>query len=486
MSKSFTRRTLEGGAWIGVGSIARLGLRFIAVAVLARLLTPHQYGVVAGALLASEFLTMIYEIGLAPTLIQRTEVLRIHTATALSASVALAVAVAAGMWVAAPFVADLMDIPQLTSVFRVLGLLAPIGAFNTICEALLARHAKTKGLALRTFVSYCVATFFVAIPMAWAGYGYWSLVAAQVADTLMDALMLGLAARHFLVWPRFSRRAFKDLLPLSLRFAATEPLVYVAQNIEKVLISRFLGANALGLYTRASFLTTTAANVFTEITRLSVFPAMSRVKDDHDRLQNGLLKFLCLTAFITLPISAFCIVFARPLIDILLGSKWEAAIGPFAVLSVGFYLRLSYRGIGAVFQAIGRPTWVSGVLIFRAVALFIGIWQVQQYGLTAISAVVMIVMALGYAIMIALAKRAIGLSLQRLVSTHLHPLGISLAIVAVGLTIEQLLPHLPGLLAPTLTLLMIAVTALVIVRFDKKWLIGPSNTALFLGPDSAP
>jgi PST family polysaccharide transporter len=486
MTKSFTRRTLEGGAWIGAGSIARLGLRFVAVAVLARLLTPHQYGVVAGALLASEFLTMIYEIGLAPTLIQRTELLRIHIATALFSSLMLAVLVGVGMWISAPLVADVMDIPQLTSVFRVLSILAPIGAFNTICEALLARYMKTKGLALRTFVSYCVATFFVAIPMAWYGYGYWSLVAMQVAATLMDAIMLGLAARHLLVWPRFSRRAFSDLLPISLRFAVTEPLVYAAQNIEKVLISRFLGANALGLYTRASFLTTTAANVFTEITRLSVFPAMSRVKDDHERLQNGLLKFLCLTAFITLPISAFCIIFARPLIAILLGPQWEAAVGPFAVLSVGFYLRLSYRGIGAVFQAIGRPTWVSGVLIFRAVALFVGIWQVQQYGLTAISAVVVVVMALGYAIMLALAKRAIGLSLQRLFSTHLHPLAISLAIIGIGLALEQLLPYLPGLLAPSLTLLMIGVTALVIVRFDKKWLIGPSNMALFLGPDRGP
>jgi teichuronic acid exporter len=484
--KSFTRRTLEGGAWIGAGSVARLGLRVIAVAVLARLLTPSQYGVAAGAILISEFLTIVYELGLSPTLIQRTKVEGVHVATALFTSLVMAVAVVALTFFSAPLVADLMNIPQLTQVLRVMAFLAPIGALGVICEALLARNMKGKSLGIRRLTSYCVATFVVAIPMAALGFGYWSLVGMQAADTIVDAVMVWFAARHLLPWPRFSRRAFREMLPMSMRFTLNEPLAYVSLNIEKVLISRYLGADALGLYSRASFLTTTAANVFTEITRLSVFPAMAKVKDDQKRLENGILKFLCLAAFLTLPISAFCIVFAKPLILVLLGPGWNSAIGPFAILAAGFYFRLAGRGTGAVFQAVGRPTWLTGVLVFRSVALLVGIWQTEQYGLNAISVVVVVVLGLSYLTMLTLVKLAVGFSARRLAKTQVHPLVISLVIAALGLALERLFPDLPILLLPVLTLLVIAGTGALLMHFDKRLLLGTSNVALFGGAEAGP
>ena len=98
MRESLTQRTLKGAAWIGGASVARLALRVVSVAILARLLTPHEYGVVAGALIAMDFAAMIYAMGLAPTLIQRKEVRPDHVATAFSSALFMAVLAAVGMW----------------------------------------------------------------------------------------------------------------------------------------------------------------------------------------------------------------------------------------------------------------------------------------------------------------------------------------------------------------------------------------------------
>jgi hypothetical protein len=120
MRESLTARTLKGAAWIGGASIARLALRVVSVAILARLLTPHEYGVVAGALIAMDFAAMIYGMGLAPTLVQRKEVRPDHVATAFSSALFMAVLAAVGMWFAAPLIADLIQIPELTQILKVL------------------------------------------------------------------------------------------------------------------------------------------------------------------------------------------------------------------------------------------------------------------------------------------------------------------------------------------------------------------------------
>ena len=172
-------------------------------------------------------------------------------------------------------IAEFLHIPELTQILRVLAWLTPFGAFSVLCEALLARNLRTKRVALRPLFSFTIATFLVGIPLAYAGFGYWSLVAMQATETVAAALALGFTARQLLVRPGLSRQAFYDLWPLSLGFTLNQPFIYLGQNADRIFIGRFLGTVSLGLYTRASFITTTAANLFGNIARLSMFPCPS-------------------------------------------------------------------------------------------------------------------------------------------------------------------------------------------------------------------
>jgi O-antigen/teichoic acid export membrane protein len=476
--ESLTQRTLTGAAWIGGASVVRLALRVVSVAVLARLLTPHEYGIVAAALIAMDFAAMVYGMGLAPTLIQRRDVRSDHVATALFVALLIAALAAAGMWYAAPLIAGLMQIPELTQILKVTAWLTPFGAFIVLCEALLARNMQVKSLALRPLFSFTISTFFVAIPMAWYGFGYWSLVAMQAAETIVGALTLAFAARSLLVRPSFSHQAFSELWQLSLGFTLNHPLGYIGQNADKFLIGRFLGADSLGLYTRASFITTSAANLFANITRLSIFPAMAQVQEDHERLRNALLKSLSVVALLTLPTTAFCVMFAKELVSLLLGPQWGAAVEPFAILAGALYLRLAWRVCAAVFQALGRPNRITAIHVLRATALIVSIWLAQSHGLAAIAAAVVAVMALVLGIMFVVVARDIDLALHRVAAVHLQPLVISAAVLGVGGTLKASLADISGPALLAITLVVLLAGLLPIILFQRKRVRGSYHHAL--------
>jgi PST family polysaccharide transporter len=371
-----------------------------------------------------------------------------------------------------------MQIPELTQIVKVLACLTPLGAFNVLCEALLARHMQLKSVALRPLFSFTIATFLVAIPMALYGFGYWSLIAMQAVDTVVATLTLGFAARKLLVWPGFSRQAFNELWRLSAGFTLNQPFAYVGQNADRFLIGRFLGADSLGLYTRASFITTTAANLFGNVTRLSVFPAMAQVQGDNERLRNGLLKSLSLVALLALPTAAFCVVFAKELVGLLLGSQWSSAVAPFAILSGALYLRLAWRVCAAVFQALGQPNRITIIHIFRAAALILCIWFSRSYGLAAISAAVVAVLALVLVIMFAVVMRDIDLSLHRLAAAHVQSLAISAAVVGIGVALKASLAGLPGSVLLAVALVLVLGTLLPVILLHNRRVLGSYSVAL--------
>ncbi len=472
MSESLTARTLKGAAWISGASVARLALRVVSVAILARLLTPHEYGVVAGALIAMDLAAMIYGMGLAQTLVQRKEVRPDHIATAFFSALSMAVVAAVGLWYAAPLVAELMQIPELTQILKVLAWLTPFGAFSVLCEALLARNMQVKKVAIRPLFSFTISTFLVGIPMAWYGFGYWSLVATQAVDLVVSAAVLGFAARKLLVWPRISRRAFTELWRLSLGFTINQPFSYLAYNADRFIIGRVLGTATLGLYTRASFFASAAATLFANIARLSVFPAMAKVQQDKERLRNALLKSFSVLALLTLPVSAFCVIFAKELVDLLLGEKWHMAIAPFAVLSATLYFTLGWRNCAALFQALGHPYWITAIHICRAAALIAGIWWIAPYGLTAICVVSGVVMGVMLVIMLIVVKHAIDLPLRRVAAVHFHPLVVTVAASGLCLTVKALLPELPGPALVILTLLLLLSSFCVFVFYNQERVFG--------------
>jgi PST family polysaccharide transporter len=473
---------MKGAAWISGASVARLALRVVSVAILARLLTPHEYGVVAGALIAMDFAAMIYGMGLAPTLVQRKVVRPDHVATALFCALLMALLAAIAMWFAAPLIAELLQIPELTEILKVIAWLTPFGAFSVLCEALLARNMQVKSVAMRPLFSFTISTFLVAIPLAFYGFGYWSLVAMQAVDIFVSAAALGFAARNLLAWPRFSRLAFGELWRLSLGFSLNQPFIYLSQNTDRFIIGRVLGTATLGVYTRASFFANTATTLFGNIARLSVFPAMAKVQQDEARLRSALLKSFSILALLTLPVSAFSVIFAPEIVDLLLGPKWHTAVVPFAILSGTLYFSLAWRDCATLFQALGHPYWITAAHICRAAALIAGIWWIAPRGLTAICAVIGVVLASMLGIMLVIVKHAIELPLRNVAVAHFYPIVLTAATSGFCLAMKALLPELPGPALMLLTLALLLSSACAFVFFNQERVFGSTGVLAFPRP----
>ena len=154
---------------------------------------------------------------------------------------------------------------------------------------------------------------------------------------------------------------------------------------------------------------------------------MAKVQQDKERLRSALLKSFSVLALLTLPVSAFCVIFAPEIVDLLLGPKWHTAVAPFAILSGTLYFTLAWRNCATLFQALGHPYWITAVHICRAAALIAGIWWVAPHGLTAICAVIGVVMAVMLGIMLIIVKHAIDLPLRRVAAAHFQPLVVTAA-----------------------------------------------------------
>jgi O-antigen/teichoic acid export membrane protein len=349
------------------------------------------------------------------------------------------------VWLAAPLIAGLMSIPELESVVRLLALVVPAGAFAMLCEALLARAMRTREIALRSLISFVVSAFGVAIPMAYAGFSYWALIAMHATEAVVGALALGFSARKFIVRPGFDLRAFRELWPMSIGFTLNQPFVYLSNNADKILIGRLLGPEFLGLYTRASFLTTTLINAFGDVARTSIFPAMALARNDNARLQRGLIKSLFLLASLTFPASAFCVVFAEEIVGILLGPRWETAVIPFALLSFAMYFKLGWRTCFALFQGKGKPYYLTVIQLINALVVIGGVLVAIPYGFMATCTAVLVATAVQFMVIFICALRVSELNWRSALNIHFAPLSLAAIILLACLSIRELLSSVPNI-----------------------------------------
>ena len=332
---------MKGAAWLGSVSIVKLALKVLSVAVLARLVSPADYGVATAALVVVEFALMLGNLGLAPALVQREDLQDRHSATAFALALIVVGFLVSGMWFAAPAFATLLKLEELTDVTRVLTLMVAFRVFGALCEALLARHMEMRRIAMISLVSWTLSSFAVAIPLAYLGLGYWALVLMYLFDGLLTAALLGYHARSHIPRPRLDWQSLRELTPLSFGFAVIAPLNFLNSNVDRFLLARLLGPADLGIYSRATFLAKTASTMFNGIARTAAFPAMSRVQSKPGRLRTAAQQGLALTALLAIPTGVFCAIFADELVDVLLGAQWQAATVP-----LPFSARPSIRSLG--------------------------------------------------------------------------------------------------------------------------------------------
>lgn len=424
-------RTRRGLLWSVASLLGNKVVNFLAMLVLARMLVPSDFGVVAAVLTFIAFIELGSDLGMKATVVYEQEqgiTARVQSAFTINLIIAVALTIVGIL--CAPLFAALFDIPQDSGLFRLGALSLIFIGLGNIHDAILLRGMEFKRRALPEFVRAAVRAV-VSISLAFADFG---------AASLVIGLLAGSAAWTVAQWATTPFRPTFELDFVVVRGMAAyggaaallEVLAVTGSRIDTVLISRILGERALGLYTVAFRIPELLIETVAWNTSQVAFPALSSKRaTNRDDLARATLRLLRFQSLYALPMAAGIAIVATPLIVVLFSSEWAEAGGVTAAIAISAGIMAVVFPLGDVFKALGRQR-VLVALLFVQIPVIIGLVVLAApSGIVAVAWARTGFVAVAAVIQIALVLRAIGSSTVAV----LHAIGPAIALalgVAIG------------------------------------------------------
>ena len=471
---NLTRSAVGGMAWVAWGSGTIAVLKVVVLVLLTRLLSPIDFGVVGAALVVIAFALNFSQLGLGPALVQRPALEPRHISAAFVASTGFGVIVGSLIWFGAPLIAQFFRIDQLTPVVRWLALVFPIAGLATVPESLLQRQLRFRFLAQRDVIAYGVGYGAVGVTLAVLGWGVWALVGGQLTQALIQLTFL-LRARVPLLPARPTWRSFRELMEYGVGQSAARVAMILAVQADNLVVGRWLGAVALGLYSRAYQLMSVPTALLGDVLDKVLFPTLSRVQDDPRRLASAYLQGIAVIGVVTLPVGVVAAILAPELVVVAFGSKWVALIPPFQVLALGMMFRTSSRMSDSLSRATGRVYRRAWRQALYALLVFGGAYIGHYRGITGVAVGVLGALFINYLLMAHLSLSVGQITWSSFVKAQLPALGLATivgaATLAAAIGTRRLgFPPLLGLLAGSAAA---AATAALAVWLAPTLAIGP-------------
>ncbi len=451
-------------------------MRVVVLAVLGRTLNSTDFGIVAAAISVNVILYGIRDIGIGMAIVQRKTLEPSHITTAFALSMYLGLAMSALLWVTAPLIGDLYQIPASIDVLRVLGLLFALRGVSTVSRMMAQREMNFRVIAIIDAVAFVIGSV-VSMVLAGAGAGPWALVVGYlVEEVLSTTLYLYTTPVPFSL--RLEGARLRELLAFGTKQTFGQVIGTLANNADNFVIGNALGATALGFYTRAYDLVKFPSTVFTSVVGSVLFPAFARFQDDRERLAANFRRVLFVNALVLLPASAALAILAPEVIEILMGRGWSDAVVPFQVLAITMLLRTSQR-LGAI---VGIATGAVGAVALAYTAYLVFVlggaiitirWGI--IGVAASTALALLVCNLGCSW---IGMRVSGLRLSTFAFAHVPGLVLAVVATAVAWPLASVLrgvlptPIVFGIVALASVLASLVVVAMWVKlgRGDFAWL----------------
>ena len=354
------RRKVERGAvWTlllhGVSMLVELSITVI----LARLLSPYDFGIAAAAMLFMGFIYIFSEIGVAPTIVRIDNLNRNDLRAALTICLGVSALCVILTYVSSPWVASALHMPEAAGPLRALSVIFLFRGVSTISEAKLQRDLSVKEYKIAQILARMFGYGLFSAAFAWLGYGYWSIVYGAIIEEGLRAVALSVIARIPLSFT-FKIDQLKRVAGSSVGFTAVTLVNFFALNGDTAIVARATDAVSTGLYSRAFKLMSFPTTLYSRVADQVIFPAFANLQSNPDRLRNAFLEATTLSALIGLPLSVMIVMLGPNLILFLYGDEWTSAIPVFAGLSLGAFARFATRTSGSALRAVGavRPMLV--------------------------------------------------------------------------------------------------------------------------------
>lgn len=423
-------RSLHALKWNYLGTVVRTALQFILGILLARLLGPEPFGMVAIAWLILGLGNLVGDFGLASALVQQQEITDrdvryVFTMQMLAGAIMTVIIVIAAPWIAVFFKSS-----NATSVIQAMGCLFLIQAAGQTATSILRRHLDFKRLQTYGIGSYLVGYMFVGLPLAWTGAGAWALVAAQVLQAVLYSALVNSYVHHSWI-PTFKPDA-SGMFSFGSKILASNLTSWGISNLDSVIIGRVFGPISLGLYNRGMNLVASPMNAFTSTLQGVLFPAYSRTNGNVETTRRAYLASVGLIATIMLPAFAAVAVMPHTVIEAIYGDRWLQV----AVLLTPLALAMPVNAIlavgGPLMTGLGAAGMDAASQAICVLILVPAVWLASQVSLSAVAWTVLLVYLLRAVLVSYLALRLVSGKWIQLLRALVGPmfLGLFAALIA--------------------------------------------------------
>lgn len=377
------RQAVSGTLWAYLAFVVGKAMIFASTVVLARLLLPADFGIMAYCLTGLSYLLVFQSFGVETALISRRDQVEAAANAAFVTSLATGLTLYAMAWLAAPSIADFFHEPPLTDFFRTLALALPITSVMAVPNALLQRRLRFRDRMVAELAQASVKTILT-IGLAWQGMGVWSLVLGHLAGEIIIALTYWLLAGW---WPslHFNRTVTRETITFGGHIIIVGLLGVLINTIDYLLVGRLLGATALGLYTLAYRIPELVIMNTNVVIGTVALPLFSRSQSDLRQLRALLLTYVRYVSLFAFPAGVGLAVVAPIFVDIIYSARWAEAALPMQCVSIALAINAIAYLPGHVYKAVNRPAILSQIGLLKLPLIIGMLWLGTQWGIVGVA-----------------------------------------------------------------------------------------------------
>ena len=376
--QSLSQRVVRGGVWVFTLQIVNRGFSFVRLIIIARILVPHDFGLMGIALLTMATLNTFSQTGFNTALIQKKEDVESYLNSAWTITIIRGIILFIILYLIAPYAATFFKAPEAKPIIQVIGFSILFQAFTNIGIIYFQKELEFN----KQFVyqlSGTLANFIVAVSAVLILRNVWALVFGSLAGSFVGFIA------SYLIHPYRPHLSFhfgkaKELFGFGKWILGSSILIFLITQGDDAFVGKFLGVAALGFYQLAYRISNMPATEITHVISQVTFPAYSKLQDNIPKLREAYLKVLQVTAFLSFPVAGLIFVLAPDFTRIFLGQKWMPAVPVMQVLAIFGATRALNATNGPIFYALRKPQVATGISLIQLIFLTIIIYPFTSIG----------------------------------------------------------------------------------------------------------
>jgi PST family polysaccharide transporter len=471
----------------GVGAMALLTIlsklvRLVILMITARFLTPEDFGVVAAFTLVYSLAYLIADMGIMRTVIQRPVINHRHIGSALNLSIAVCVTLCLTLMFFGDEFASFLTVNDAGLPLQISGLMFLVLGVSNICSALLQRNGRAVSIGKLQAIGTVIGNIFVTIPLLYFDIGFWSIIIAMWVTELISVSYILLRGWRFLCFQAF-RAELREIIKYGLAFFSNNTLTLISQQLDIALISKNLGGAMLGSYSRSMQLVEFPNQIYLLIVDRVIFPIMTSLKDDKDKLTQLFLQAISLLSLALCVGTLTIILGADEIVLFMMGDQWGQVASLLKILAICIVFRAlttfmdSYLAAYNLVKLLTIKQVVS--LLFMAVCLFFGV----QYGIKGVAYAVVISSMLRFSLTFLVIIIKTNANIKSILSTFV-PSILSLIIILFFYYLLSYALSLDGLFNTLIVLMFFAVFCVIkplsslVTQTGKEFLLKKFKSAI--------